>query len=84
MCCLRLRRSISLPEIDMDILFILIPLTLLLVVFGCWAFFWAVDAGQFDDLDAPAWDAVNDDVDADRKITIVSVPARLLTDARPK
>jgi cbb3-type cytochrome oxidase maturation protein len=46
----------------MDIIFVLVPLTLILVVFGCWAFFWAVDAGQFDDLDSPAWDAIQDDV----------------------
>ena len=44
----------------MDILFILIPLSLLLVVCGAWAFFWAVDSGQFDDLDSPGWDALND------------------------
>jgi cbb3-type cytochrome oxidase maturation protein len=44
----------------MDILFILIPLSLLLVLFAGWAFFWAVDAGQFDDLDSPGWDALND------------------------
>jgi cbb3-type cytochrome oxidase maturation protein len=44
----------------MNILLILIPLSLLLVVFAGWAFFWAVDAGQFDDLDSPGWDALND------------------------
>ena len=45
----------------MNILFVLIPLTLLLVVFGGWAFFWAVNSGQFDDLDTPAWDALRDE-----------------------
>ncbi len=45
----------------MNILFVLIPLTLILVALGCWAFFWAVDAGQFDDLDSPAWDALDDE-----------------------
>lgn len=44
----------------MSILFILIPLSLLLVVFAGWAFFWAVDRGQFDDLDSPAWDILSD------------------------
>ena len=38
----------------MSILFVLIPLGLLLVGFGAWAFFWAVNHGQFDDLDTPA------------------------------
>jgi len=42
----------------MDILFVLIPLSLVLVAGGCWAFFWAVDSGQFDDLDSPGWDAI--------------------------
>jgi cbb3-type cytochrome oxidase maturation protein len=31
--------------------------SLILVACGCWAFFWAVDSGQFDDLDSPGWDA---------------------------
>ena len=44
----------------MDILFILIPLSLALVVLGVWAFFWAVDSGQFDDLESPGWDVLND------------------------
>ena len=49
----------------MDILLILIPLSLVLVAFGAWAFFWAVDSGQFDDLDAPGWDALSDDTTGD-------------------
>ncbi|MBS1214149.1 MAG: cytochrome oxidase maturation protein Cbb3, partial [Proteobacteria bacterium] len=37
----------------MDILFLLIPLSLLLVlVFGV-VFFWSVRSGQFDDLEGP-------------------------------
>jgi cbb3-type cytochrome oxidase maturation protein len=38
-----------------SILFILIPLGLVLVALGLWAFFWAVGSGQFDDLDSPGW-----------------------------
>jgi cbb3-type cytochrome oxidase maturation protein len=45
----------------MSILFILIPLSLALVVFAGWAFFWAVGNGQFDDLESPAWDVLRDD-----------------------
>jgi cbb3-type cytochrome oxidase maturation protein len=45
----------------MPILWVLIPLSLLLVACACWAFFWAVDAGQFDDLDSPGWDALRDE-----------------------
>jgi cbb3-type cytochrome oxidase maturation protein len=44
----------------MDILFVLIPLSLILVVGGCWAFFWAVDTGQFDDLDSASWDVLDE------------------------
>ena len=45
----------------MSILFILIPLSLLLVLFAGWAFFWAVETGQFDDLDSPAWDMLHEE-----------------------
>ena len=37
----------------MSIVFILIPVSLVLVGLGLWAFFWAVRTGQFDELDAP-------------------------------
>jgi len=45
----------------MHILFVLIPLSLILVAGAVWAFFWAVDHGQFDDLESPGWDALQDD-----------------------
>ena len=45
----------------MSILYLLIPLGLLLLAGAVWAFFWAVGAGQFDDLDTPAWSVVMDD-----------------------
>lgn len=47
----------------MSILFILIPLSLVLVVFAAGAFFWAVDAGQFEDLDQASWDLLSDDTE---------------------
>ncbi len=40
----------------MSLISVLIPVTLVLVGFGVWAFFWAVRSGQFDDLDVPAWE----------------------------
>jgi cbb3-type cytochrome oxidase maturation protein len=49
-----------------SILYVLIPLGLVLVAFGLWAFFWAVGNGQFDDLDSPGWTVLEDD-DAERK-----------------
>jgi cbb3-type cytochrome oxidase maturation protein len=38
----------------MNILLLLIPLSLLFLAGAVWLFFWAVDHGQFDDLDTPA------------------------------
>ena len=38
----------------MNILFVLIPLSLVLLGVAIWALFWAVDSGQFEDLDAAA------------------------------
>ena len=36
----------------MDILFLLIPLSVILVFFILGGLWWAIDRGQFDDLDA--------------------------------
>jgi cbb3-type cytochrome oxidase maturation protein len=43
-----------------SILYVLIPLGLVLLAFGIWAFFWAVSSGQFDDLDTPGWSVLID------------------------
>jgi cbb3-type cytochrome oxidase maturation protein len=48
----------------MNILFVLVPLSLVLVALAGWAFFWAVGAGQFDDLETPSWDVLRDENDA--------------------
>ena len=45
----------------MTIIYVLIPVSIVLVAFAAWAFFWAVGAGQFDDLESPAWDVLQDD-----------------------
>ncbi len=39
----------------MEIIFILIPVSLVLLGVALWGFFWAVRSGQFDDLDSPAY-----------------------------
>jgi cbb3-type cytochrome oxidase maturation protein len=44
-----------------SIVYLLIPLGLVLVGIGLWAFFWAVGNGQFDDLDSPGWSILEDD-----------------------
>lgn len=38
----------------MTILYLLIPLTLILLALAIWAFFWAVRNDQFEDLEGPA------------------------------
>ena len=45
----------------MSIVFVLIPVSLVLVGFGVWAFFWAVRTGQFDELDSAAWEILVED-----------------------
>ena len=45
----------------MEILYLMVPLGLVLVGVGIWAFFWAVGSGQFDDLDSPGWSVLADD-----------------------
>jgi cbb3-type cytochrome oxidase maturation protein len=44
----------------MEILYLMVPLGLVLVGIGLWAFFWAVGSGQFDDLDSPGWSVLDD------------------------
>lgn len=50
----------------MNALLILIPLSLVLLLAAIWAFAWAVKRGQFDDLDTPAIDILQDDPGPDR------------------
>ncbi|PKL95768.1 MAG: cbb3-type cytochrome oxidase assembly protein CcoS [Gammaproteobacteria bacterium HGW-Gammaproteobacteria-8] len=45
----------------MTIIYVLIPLSLMLLSLAVWAFFWAVRNDQFDDLDTPAMDILDDD-----------------------
>jgi len=47
----------------MPALYILIPVAIALVAFAIWLFFWAVDSGQYDDLDGPAHSILFDDED---------------------
>jgi len=47
----------------MEILYLLIPLSLVLVGVIVWVFLWAVRSGQFDDLEGPAHQILMDDDD---------------------
>ncbi|MGZ8287607.1 MAG: cbb3-type cytochrome oxidase assembly protein CcoS [Telluria sp.] len=45
----------------MEALYLLIPLSLIVVAVAVWIFFGASDSGQFDDLDGPALRILHDD-----------------------
>ena len=45
----------------MNIIFALIPLSLILVALALWAFFWGVNHAQFDDLDTPGLIPLSDE-----------------------
>lgn len=47
----------------MAALYILIPVAVVLVALAIWIFFWAVDSGQYDDLDGPAHSILFDEED---------------------
>lgn len=45
----------------MDILYLLIPLSVLIVFAAGAMFWWAVEGGQFDDFEGPAHSVIDDD-----------------------
>lgn len=45
----------------MDIMFVLIPISIVLAVAGCIAFRWALRSGQFDDTKTPSMRMVFDE-----------------------
>ncbi|MBF8755676.1 cbb3-type cytochrome oxidase assembly protein CcoS [Pseudomonas guariconensis] len=47
----------------MPALYVMIPAALLIVGVAVYIFFWAVDSGQYDDLDSPAHSILFDDQD---------------------
>ncbi|MCY1396901.1 cytochrome oxidase maturation protein, cbb3-type [compost metagenome] len=47
----------------MPALYVMIPAALLIVAVAIYIFFWAVDSGQYDDLDGPAHSILFDDQD---------------------
>lgn len=47
----------------MDIIYVLVPLSIVLIGIATLVFFWAVRSGQFDDMDSPAHKILFDDDD---------------------
>ena len=51
----------------MESLYVLIPLSFIVVALGIWLFFWAVNNGQYDDLDGEAERILFDEPTSDIK-----------------
>ena len=47
----------------MDILYLLIPISLIIVAIAVWVFMWAIRSGQYEDLEGPAHRSLMDDDD---------------------
>ena len=45
----------------MNVILLLIPLSIVLLCAGIYAFFWAIDHSQFDDLETPALMPLSED-----------------------
>jgi len=54
----------------MPALYVMIPAALLIVAIAIYIFFWAVDSGQYDDLDGPAHSILFDDQDPSHKAAV--------------
>ena len=54
----------------MPALYVMIPAALLIVAIAIYIFFWAVDSGQYDDLDGPAHSILFDDQDPNHKAAV--------------
>jgi cbb3-type cytochrome oxidase maturation protein len=48
----------------MDILYLLIPISLIVIGIAVWVLFWAIRSGQFEDLEGPAHRILMDDDEA--------------------
>ncbi|MBJ9975360.1 cbb3-type cytochrome oxidase assembly protein CcoS [Pseudomonas sp. S75] len=70
----------------MPALYIMIPAALLLVGVALYVFFWAVDSGQYDDLEGPAHSILFDDQDPRHQAAIEarSAPAAADQDRPPR
>ncbi|WP_061288556.1 cbb3-type cytochrome oxidase assembly protein CcoS [Azotobacter vinelandii] len=51
----------------MAALYVMIPVAVIVVALAIWLLFWAIDNGQYDDLDSPAHTILFDDEDPSHK-----------------
>ena len=67
----------------MPALYVMIPAALLLVGVAVYIFFWAVDSGQYDDLEGPAHSILFDDQDPRHQAAVMLDVAPADTDKEP-
>ncbi len=68
----------------MPALYVMIPAALLIVAIAIYIFFWAVDSGQYDDLDGPAHSILFDDQDPNHQAAVDEASGHPPTDpAKP-
>ncbi len=48
-------------------IYFLIPLSLIVLGFAIWALLWAINSGQYDDLEGSSWRLIQDDKEDQRK-----------------
>ncbi|EKT4521179.1 cbb3-type cytochrome oxidase assembly protein CcoS [Pseudomonas juntendi] len=70
----------------MPALYVMIPAALLIVGVAVYIFFWAVDSGQYDDLDSPAHSILFDDQDPRHQAAVKpdQAPAEEDKDSKPR
>jgi cbb3-type cytochrome oxidase maturation protein len=67
----------------MPALYVMIPAALLLVGVAIYIFFWAVDSGQYDDLESPAHSILFDDQDPRHQAAVKPDDTPASTDKEP-
>ncbi|AZC23698.1 MULTISPECIES: cbb3-type cytochrome oxidase assembly protein CcoS [Pseudomonas] len=65
----------------MPALYVMIPAALLIVAIAIYIFFWAVDSGQYDDLDGPAHSILFDDQDPSHTAAVDQAKNQVAQDA---
>ena len=67
----------------MPALYVMIPAALLIVAIAIYIFFWAVDSGQYDDLDGPAHSILFDDQDPNHQAAVDAAKAQETPPPKP-
>ncbi|KAF0863875.1 cbb3-type cytochrome oxidase assembly protein CcoS [Pseudomonas sp. LD120] len=67
----------------MPALYVMIPAALLIVAIAIYIFFWAVDSGQYDDLDGPAHSILFDDQDPSHTAAVDEAKGAQMDEAGP-